>query len=85
MENAANLSFLLVNVSAKLLADAEEAEGGVLDLKTRFRGCKYALAAIKMLLENPETVLSPAAIEEVKERISHLGRIHRTKATSSSA
>jgi hypothetical protein len=38
-----------------------------------------------MLLEKPETILSPEAIEEVKTRISQLGRIHRTKAASSSA
>ncbi len=85
VENAANLSFLLVNVSAKLRADSEEKEVGVLDLKTRWRGCKYALEAIKTLLENPETILSPAAIAEVKTRISQLGRIHRTKAATSSA
>ena len=85
VENAAHLSFLLVNVSAKLRADSEEKEVGVLDLKTRWRGCKYALEAIKTLLENPETILSPAAIAEVKTRISQLGRIHRTKAATSSA
>ncbi len=85
VENAANLSFLLVNVSAKLLTESAAKEVGVLDLKTRFRGCKYALEAIKMLLEKPETILSPAAIEEVKARISQLGRIHRAKAATSSA
>jgi putative transposase len=85
VENAASLSFLLVNVSAKLRADSAENEEGVLDLKTRFRGCKYALEAIKMLLEKPETIINPAAIEDVKTRISQLGRIHRTKAASSSA
>jgi putative transposase len=36
VENAANLSFLLVNVSAKMLTDNAEKEVGVLDLKTRF-------------------------------------------------
>ncbi len=85
VENAAHWSVLLVNMSAKLLADSNENEVGVLDLKTRFRGCKYAVEAIKMLLEKPETILSPEAIEEVKARISQLGCIHRTKATSSSA
>ena len=38
VENAANLSFLLVNVSAKLLQKGDESGGGVLDLKTRFHG-----------------------------------------------
>jgi putative transposase len=85
VENAAHLSFLLVNVGAKMRADSAAKEAGVLDLKTRFRGCKYAVEAIKMLLENPETIISPVALEEVKARISQLGRIHRTKAASSSA
>ena len=85
VENAANLSFLLVNVSAKLLQNGDESGGGVLDLKTRFHGLKYALEAIKILLEKPETIVMPEAVEEVKARISQLGRIHQTKAASSSA
>ena len=85
VENAANLSFLLVNVSAKLLQNGDEKCGGVLDLKTRFHGVKYALEAIKMLLEKPETILMPEAIEEVKTRISQLGWIHPQKAATSSA
>lgn len=84
VENAANLSFLMVNVSAKMRAESAEKELSVLDLKTRWRGCKYAVEAIKMLLENPETIISPAAREDVKTRISQLGRIHRAKAASSS-
>ena len=85
VENAANLSFLLVNVSAKLLQNSAEKCVGVLDLKTRFRGLKYALAAIKILLEKPATILMPEAVEEVKARISQLGSIHQTKAAFSSA
>ena len=85
VENAANLSFLLVNMSAKLLQNGDATGGGVLDLKTRFRGLKYALEAIKILLEKPETIVMPEAVEEVKARISQLGRIHRTKVASSSA
>ena len=85
VENAANLSFLLVNVSAKLLQNGAATEGSVLDLKTRFRGLKYALEAIKILLEKPATIVMPEAVEEVKARISQLGRIHPTKAAFSSA
>ena len=85
VENAANLSFLLVNVSAKLLQNSDEKCVGVLDLKTRFRGLKYALEAIKILLEKPATIVMPEALEEVKARISQLGSIHQTKAASSSA
>ena len=82
VENAANLAFLLVNVSAKLLQNSEETCVGMLDLKTRFRGVKYALETIKILLEKPETILMPEAIEEVKARISQLGSIHQTKAAA---
>ena len=85
VENAANLAFLLVNVSAKLLQNSDEKCVGVLDLKTRFRGLKYAVEAIKILLEKPATILMPEVIEEVKARISQLGSIHQTKAASSSA
>ena len=85
VENAANLSFLMVNVSAKLIKNSDEKYVGVLDLKTHFRGVKYALETIKILLEKPETILMKEAIEEVKERISKLGSIHQTKVASSSA
>ncbi len=85
VENAANLSFLMVNVSAKLLKNSDEKCVGVLDLKTQFRGVKYAVEAIKILLEKPETILMKEAIEEVKARISKLGSIHQTKVASSSA
>ena len=79
VENAVNLSFLLVNVSAKLLNQSEEKCVGINDLKSHFRGVKYAVEAIKILLENPETVLMKEAIAEVKERISKLGSIHQPK------
>ena len=85
VENAVNLSFLMVQVSAKLLQNGDEKGGSVLDLKTRFRGLKYALEAIKILLEKPETIVMPEAIAEVKASISQLGLIHRTKVVSSSA
>ena len=79
VENAANLAFLMVNVSAKLLKNSDEKCVGVLDLKTQFRGVKYAVEAIKILLEKPETILMKEAIEEVTERISQLGSIHQRK------
>ncbi len=85
VENAANLAFLMVNVSAKLIKNSNAKYVGVLDLKTHYRGVKYALETIKILLEKPETILMKEAIEEVKERISKLGSIHQTKVASSSA
>ena len=85
VENAANLSFLMVNMSAKLMKNSNEKCVGVLDLKTHFRGVKYVVEAIKILLEKPETILMKEAIEEVKERISKLGSIHQRKVASSTA
>jgi len=83
VENAANLAFLMVNVSAKLLKNSDEKCVGVLDLKTQFRGVKYVVEAIKILLEKPDTILMTEAIEEVKERISQLGSIHQRKVVNS--
>ncbi len=47
VENAVNLSFLMVNVSAKLLKNSEEKLTGINDLKTHYRGAKYARWIIK--------------------------------------
>jgi putative transposase len=82
VENAANLSFLMVQVSAKLIKNSDKKWVGVLDLKTHYRGVKYALETIKMLLEKPETILMNEAIEEVKARISKLGSIHQRKSAT---
>ena len=57
---------------------------GVNDLKTHYRGVKYGLETIKMLLEKAETVIMPEATEEVTERISKLGCIHQPKAAAAS-
>lgn len=85
VENAANIAFLMVNLSAKLIKNSEEKCVGVLDLKTQYRGVKYAVEAIKILLKNPETILMKEAIEEVTERISKLGGIHQRKTATSTA
>lgn len=83
VENAANMAFLMVQMSAKLIKNSEEKCVSVLDLKTHYRGVKYVVEAIKILLENPETLLMKEAIEEVTQRISQLGRIHQRKVTYS--
>ena len=85
VENAANMAFLMVNVSAKLIKNSDQKCVGVLDLKTHYRGVKYVVEAIKILLEKPETILMKEAIEEVKERISKLGSIHQRKVAISTA
>ncbi len=85
VENAANMSFLMVNVSAKLIADSGEKCVSINDLKTHYRGVKYLAEAIKILLKKPETIIKKEAIEEAKERISQLGSIHQRKVVASTA
>jgi len=81
VENAANLSFLMVNVSAKLLKNSERKCVGINDLKSWFRGVKYALETIKLVQPKAETIL----IEQVKAAISRIGSIHRHNFSDSSA
>jgi putative transposase len=85
VKNAANLAFLMVQVSAKMIENSEAKWAGVLDLKTHFRGVKYALETIKILQEKAEGILIEEAIEEVTERISKLGSIHPPKVAISTA
>ena len=55
VNNAANLSMFMVNVSAKLLAPLRaEREGSVLDLKARYRGMKYLHETLKILPQKPD-------------------------------
>lgn len=81
VENAANLSFLMVNVSAKLLKTEGANCVGINDLKSQFRGVKYALETIKLIQPKAEMIL----IEKVKEVISRIGSIHRHNFSNSSA
>jgi putative transposase len=81
VENAANLAFLMVNVSAKLLKNSNEKWVGINDLKTQFRGVKYAVLTLKKVLKKPEPILMNQIIEEV----SRLGSIYQPKSTASTA
>jgi putative transposase len=81
VENAANLAFLMVNLSAKLLAQKAESCVGINDLKSQFRGIFYALETIKIVEPKAERIL----IEKVKEVISRIGSIHRYNFSNSSA
>ncbi len=85
VENAANIAFLMVSLSAKLIANSGKNCDGVLDLKTHFRGVKYAMETIKILLEKAEGIIIKEAIEQVKERMSKLGSIHQPKVAISTA
>ncbi len=81
VENAANLPFLMVNLSAKLLKERGGNCVGINDLKSQFRGVKYALETIKLVQPKAEMIL----IEKVKEVISRIGSIHRHNFSISSA
>ncbi len=76
VNNAANLSMFMVNVSAKLLAPLrlEHTEWSVLDLKARYRGMKYLHETLKILPQKPE----PIVIHQIAERLGAIGAIHHT-------
>ena len=76
--NAANLAFLMVLLSAKLQTDSTEHLTGINDLKTHYRGTKYAVMVITKVLKNPEPILMNRIIAEV----SRLGSIYRTHSAS---
>ena len=78
VNNAANLSMFMVNVSAKLLAPLrlEHAESSVLDLKARYRGLKYLRETLKILPQKTD----PIVIDQIAERLGSIGAIHQTPA-----
>jgi putative transposase len=72
--NAANLSFFMVNFSSVLLQQYREnnPEFSVLDLKSHYRGCRYASETIKLLPQKPDGIL----LAEIFEHIARLGMVH---------
>lgn len=57
VENAANLSFMMGLLSAKLLKNREAKLVGINDLKTHYRGAKYAVLVLKKVLPKAEPIL----------------------------
>jgi hypothetical protein len=72
--NAVNLSFFMVNFSHALLEPLREhnPDYSVLDLKSHYRGYRYATETIKMLPEKPDAIL----LAEIFQQIARLGAIH---------
>jgi putative transposase len=75
--NAANLSLLMVNVSQVLMCDFRQSDPdfGVLDLKSYFRGRRYASELLKMLPEKPDDIL----VTQLFRQMAALGSIHVAK------
>jgi putative transposase len=72
--NAANLAFLMVNVSYVLLQPfrKNQPDYSILDLKAHYRGYRYAIETIKMLPQKPDAIL----LADIFARIARLGAIH---------
>jgi len=72
--NVANLSFFMVNFSSALLCPYRKnnPEFSVLDLKSHYRGCRYAFETIKLLPQKPDGIL----LAEIFQQIARLGMVH---------
>jgi hypothetical protein len=72
--NAANLSLFMVNFSYALLQPFRQTqpEYSVLDLKSHYRGYRYASETIKMLPEKPDAIF----LANIFQQIARLGAIH---------
>lgn len=72
--NAANLAFFMVNFSTGLLQPFRQTqpEFSILDLKSQYRGYRYASETIKMLPQKPDAIL----LADIFQQIARLGAIH---------
>lgn len=80
--NAANLSFFMVNLSQVLMCEFRQGDPdfGVLDLKSYYRGCKYATEMLKILPQKPDDIL----VAQLFQKIATLGSIHVAKTPAQS-
>ena len=74
VRNAANLSLLMVSLSAVLLKDVRQTDPqcSVLDLKAWYRGSKYVRETIKLLPDK----LDEGLVARIYRQVATLGRIH---------
>lgn len=77
VNNFVNLSLFMVLVSQRLLRDfrRQTPAFGILDLKTYFRGRKYAALTLELLAEKPE----PFLFQRILDTIASFGSIHRRR------
>jgi hypothetical protein len=82
VNNAANLSLFMVNLSQLLMCDFRptDPDFGVLDLKSYYRGCRYVTEMLKMLPKKPDDIL----VAQLFRNITALGSIHMAKLPVSS-
>lgn len=75
--NTANLSLFMVNLSQFLMCDFRQTDPdfGVLDLKSYYRGCRYASELLIMLPNKPDDIL----VAQLFNKVAALGRIHPAK------
>ena len=80
--NAANLSLFMVNLSQLLMCDFRQTDPdfGVLDLKSYYRGCRYATELLKILPKKPDDIL----VAHLFRNVASLGSIHAVKSPVSS-
>jgi hypothetical protein len=80
--NAANLSLFMVNLSQLLMCDFRKTDPdfGVLDLKSYYRGCRYATELLKILPQKPDDIL----VAQLFRNVAALGSIHAPKMPVSS-
>ena len=72
--NAAHLALFMVNFSFALEEPfrKQNPDFSILDLKSHYRGCRYAGETIKMLPEKPDAIL----LAQIFQQIARLGAIH---------
>jgi putative transposase len=80
--NAANLSLFMVNLSQVLMCNFRQTnpDFGVLDLKSYYRGYRYATELLKILPQKPDDIL----ISQLFRKVASLGGIHVAKSPVSS-
>jgi putative transposase len=73
VNNAANLSMWMVNLSQMMLSSVDEQS--IIDLKAQYHGIRYAKELLKILPDIGERI----NIQDIYQRIGGLGRIHEVK------
>ena len=74
--NAANISLFMNNFSYALLQSYRQlnTDYSILDLKSHYRGCRYANEVLKKIPEKPDAIL----LADIFLQIARLGAIHPT-------